>query len=102
MDGRDRITTKLFIGLLITSEVKMHLQNSPFWRNAKAMPNEEHLIEVRHRGKNYIGCYLKEEGIQLKDLKKMEIMVTTKIGAYLPQLSLSNDDCVVFPQLFIR
>jgi len=97
-----QVTAKLFVGFLINSEVKMHLNDSSAWRNAKAIPSDDTLIEVRHQGCDYIGYYLKNTIVMLMELKEHEKKAQNTLKSYCPQLPSQAYRFVTFSQLFIQ
>gem|GEM_PF-6038329 len=102
MNDCDRITTRIFLGVLISKEIQAALFMSAKWRNAKAMPSSEDLIDVRHGGDFYIGCYLPENRMLLTDIKNTEAFIGKKLALYAPSLESVEISCVVFPQLFVQ
>lgn len=98
----NHILAKLFVGFLISSEVKMHLNDSSSWQNAKAIPSDETLVEIRHQGNDYIGFYLKDTIIQLLQLKEYEEKAEKTLKSYCPQLPAKAYRFVIFSQLFIQ
>ena len=104
MQIQNRITAKLFIGFLLTSEVKMHLNQSPTWKKSQVGRSDEssELIEVRYEDHDYIGRYLKESKILLNDLKQYEQITTQQLQSYCPKLPMTSFKFSVFPQVFIQ
>lgn len=99
----ERVSIKLFAGILITSEIKMHLNQNSEWKNAQisAFHGSDDLIEVRHGKNEYIGCYLKER-ILLTEVTTYEEMVAEKLISYCPRLPRTSCQLYIFSQLFIH
>ena len=101
----DRVIIKLFGGILITSEIRMHLNQNFDWKNAQisAFHGSDDLIEVRHGKSEYIGGYL--DGItkiSIDELPKYEELTTEKLLKYCPRLPRTSCHFYVFSQLFIH
>lgn len=103
-DIDERVVVRLFAGILITSEIRMHLNQNSEWKNAEisAFHGSDDLIEVRHGKHEYIGCYLESHKILLSDLTRYEAMTTEKLLLYCPRLSRKSCHFHVFSQLFIH
>ncbi|MBA2727414.1 MAG: hypothetical protein H0U49_04495 [Parachlamydiaceae bacterium] len=100
----ERVTVRLFAGILITSEIRMHLNQNTDWKNAQiaAFHGSDDLIEVRHGKNEYIGCYLEGQKIQHSELPKFEKLTTDKLLKYCPRLPKSSCRFYVFSQLLIH
>lgn len=97
-------STKLFIGFLVTSELRMHLNNSQAWKNAQVTPDHANheLFEVHYAEQDYIGCYLTQEKLTLTTLAELEKQMTEKLTVYCPKLDYSRFKCYIFSQFFIH
>jgi hypothetical protein len=99
---KNKTSTKLFLGCLLTSELKMHLNSSSDWQNAKMEPQESCVLkEVLYENKKFIGFYLEEEKLTLKTLKEHECKLRTIIESFCHSLDSSKLKCSVFSQFFI-
>lgn len=100
----ERVNVKIFAGILITSEIRMHLNQNTDWKNAQisAFHGSDDLVEVRHGKNEYIGCYLEGQKILLENLPQFEILTTKKLLKYCPRLSETSCHFYVFSQLFIH
>ncbi|MDP1834846.1 MAG: hypothetical protein Q8K75_02860 [Chlamydiales bacterium] len=78
-----KITTKLFIGCHLTPDIRMTLNQSSAWKNAKISIDGE-LKEQRHHGKDYIGLFVHGEHITLPHLREAEGLVRNKLREYSP------------------
>lgn len=101
---KDRVTAKLFVGCIITSEVRMHLNQSVGWKTALIIPNGDFhdLKEVHFQDKDYIGVFSPATNITLKELKEFEKIVSDKLLEYCPELSVNSVKFCVFPQVFVK
>lgn len=103
-DCCERVKAKLFAGILLTSEVRMYLNDSSAWKQAviAAASGTDDLIEIKHLKKDYIGCYLAEDKVRLHELEKYMQFVTSKLEEYCPQLPKKAFRFRVFSQLLIN
>lgn len=104
MSDRDKVFAKLFIGVLITSEVKMHLNQSSAWQNAQVINDSEagELVAVRFHDNDYLGCYAKVDKLAFSELKSYEKHVFDKLQSYCPDLQLKTHIVYFFSQIFIH
>lgn len=104
IESRDRVVALLFAGVLITSEIRMHLNQSSSWKNAQisAFHGSDDLVEVRHGKSEYIGCHLKKNNITLLELREYEASIINKLLSYCPRLIKSSCKFHLFSQLLIR
>ena len=98
----NRIDVKLFIGCLLTSEIRLYLLQNIAWKQAKIDPSNHPLLEIQHEGKEYLGMYLPSRSASLKELKKIEEETLAAISSFCPQLNQGPVKLYVFPQLFIK
>ncbi|MEI8125974.1 MAG: hypothetical protein WCG42_09475 [Parachlamydiaceae bacterium] len=95
-----KVSIKIFLGCLITSEINMHLTYSINWKLAKIEPSNEMQL-VNYQGKEYIGCFLETSSCTMAICKKMESMVKQRLHDYCPEFETENLNVTVFPQVFI-
>lgn len=91
---------KFFVGCPLTSELRMHLKESPAWNQASVDP-EHKLIETRFQKQDYLGRYFEGEQLELKELRRMETEVREHLQHFCPKLNSERLGMVVFPQIFI-
>lgn len=98
-----KVTTRLFVGCAVTSELKMYLSQSIKWKhvNILATKNPEDLSIIHHHGKDYIGLYAQHDKITVAELEEIEKIIKQQIQIYCPQIEIQKVNSVVFPQLFI-
>ena len=97
MPPQNRLTVKLFIGFLLTSELRMHHKQSLKTKNVLA----HGLDQVRYRSKEYLGFYLPHENIPLAELKKIQEEVQKRLSIQCPTLQKEYLNIFIFPQLFV-
>lgn len=99
---QNQLIVKLFVGCVLTSEVRMHLHESPAWKQALIAPaHERDLVEIRFQGEQYLGRFVEKQELPLHELKTIEQQVRGSIQTYCPQLNLERLSCCVFPQIFL-
>lgn len=104
MEPKDRVNARLFAGILITSEIRMHLNQDCGWKNAQisAFHGSDDLVEMRHGKNEYIGCYLSTNKIPLAELRTYESLTIDKLLTYCPKLPRTSCKFFVFSQLLIH
>lgn len=102
-ESNESVSTKLFIGYLISQEVRMHLNNSSIWKEIQAFPKENthHLREVHHNNKSFIGAFLFSKTPSLEELKKTQSFVSSNLQSYCEKLNVESLKITIFPQIFL-
>jgi hypothetical protein len=100
-DLSNRITTKLFAGYLVTSELKMHLAQSKTYKQAK-INAEPDLVESHYHDKDYLGLYLPQSQIPFSELKNIETEISKKVEHYCPQFNTEQANLFIIPQVFVK
>lgn len=79
---------KLFVGFQITTELRMHLNQSIMWKKAQIVKEFEpnHLVEVRLQEISYMGKFLDEPAVHLSELQKHDVELHEKLHEYCPML----------------
>jgi hypothetical protein len=98
-----KVTTKLFAGFRISSEIRMHLNQSIQWKHATlltaSMPFS--LQRIPYQGKEYLGFYLKSHRLTVKELREFQDMIKQEVNQYCPDLEVETMTVFIFPQVFI-
>ena len=81
-----KLTTKLFIGCAITSDVRMALLQSAAYKQAKIGISDE-LKEQRYQNKDYLGLFLAGEKVTLQEVRTAEGHIRSKLREYCPLLN---------------
>ena len=98
-----KVTVKLFLGIQITSEIRMHLRQSLKWKESH-LHLETHtgyLIETHFQNNDYVGIFVAEERQPFEELKQLELAVRNLLLEYCPLANTEKMPLVVFPQVFI-
>ena len=98
-----RVKVKLFVGLLVNSEVRMHLNQSQQWKQDQVVRSSDgqELQVLRYQDKDYVGLVLEQEMMPLGQLKDKETWVREALERYCPELGVENMKVYVFPQIFL-
>ncbi|KIC74290.1 hypothetical protein DB42_BH00240 [Neochlamydia sp. EPS4] len=101
-DLKDGVNLKIFIGCLITSELRMHLNQSLLWKQNKIAPElNSALREIHFQDKDYIGIYPTTDKISLMALKEIEKEILQLLTTYCPLLPTEKIKILIFSQVFI-
>ena len=97
------IKTKIFLGLHLTTEVRIHLDQSLQWKQDRATsalsPNQ--IREIHHEGKDYIGLFVEKELPSLEDLNQVKCSVMQQMRKYCEELKVEKLKAALFPQVFL-
>ena len=98
-----KISSKLFVGCQITSEVRMHLNQSIQWKHAGIISTNSgvRLQQVHFHGKDYFGFYVADQMISLFALKELQQKIRQELKGYCPDLETETISVCVFPQVFV-
>lgn len=101
--SNEKISIRLFVGCLITSELRMHLNQSIEWKHLNIINNKDlkTLTEVPYKSKNYLGIYTDKLEMMLSDLKNTQASVEQLLKKICPQYPIENAGFVIFSQVFI-
>ena len=97
------ITTRIFVGVEMTSEVKMRLSHSHLWKDAQLVSgkNPGALKEIQYQNKSYVGRTMPYKEVTIKDLDGEITAVIQALSEYNPQLKIDKNNAIIFPQVFI-
>lgn len=97
----NRVQVKLFLGIAISSELRLQLSESSEWKQAKISHQSHDLIETHYQNKDYIGLFLTHEKVCLAELKLIEMKILQTLKLYCPKFSSEKCKVLVFSQVFI-
>lgn len=98
----NKIKFKIFIGCVISAELRMHLHQSALWKLAKIGPQDQKKLNETHfNQKDYIGFFLAQDRINLPELKVWESKILEELKAYCPHFPSEKIKVLVFSQVFI-
>ncbi len=90
---------RIFLGYIQTKEVKIHLNQSRNWKEAKLL-GKATLIVVQQQEKDYIGLFI-PSFMTYAELKEKEKEVKTELYVYCPKINLDKHSAYLFSQLFL-
>lgn len=100
-DLSTRVTTKLFAGYLLNSELRMHLNQSKTYKQDKIGSHQD-LNEVHYQEKDYFGIYLEQTMVAFDELKKLEESLRKRLDFYCPNFNNEHTTFFVLPQVFVK
>lgn len=97
--SHSQVSVKLFVGCLITSEIRMHLKKSHAWKEATI--ESRALAETTFHKKKYLGRFLSQEPVSLHDLRIFVQDMKQILHAYCHELPMDTFTFFTFSQVFI-
>lgn len=102
IEVENRVKFKLFVGIQISAELRLLLNLSHEWKQAKiTSPKGDDLIEAHYHDKDYIGLFLSSEKTCVNELKLIELQIFQKLKNYCPKFSSEKIKILVFSQVFV-
>lgn len=98
-----RISVRLFIGCLATSEIKLLLDKSHRWKEANIMRQggAKNLTLLPHEGKDFLGLFAEESELSLSEIEDLGKLIRREFQDYCPSYDTDKIKIVLFPQVFI-
>lgn len=93
------IHVKIFIGFWQQGELKMHLNHSHLWKEAKLFQNQG-FVETQFQGREYIGKFI-ESSLFYNQVKEQEQELRRQLREYCPKLNVDKQVIYLFPQIFL-
>lgn len=102
-DLQNRLTLKLFLGVSLTSELKLLLSQSSSWKQSQIGPKSECYVfeEIHYHEKDYLGFYLPQEQVTLQELRELKGELKNRLQGYVPKYELDSLKVYVFSQIFV-
>lgn len=99
----EKLTVKLFAGIFLTSEIRLHLKQSFAWKLVSMNPDKTilRLVETHYKSQDFIGFFLPEPSTTIDQLRQAERFVLTTFHSYCPEIALESLSLIIFPQVFI-
>lgn len=92
------VQIRIFIGLQQNSEMKMHLNRSAAWKEAKLL-GHVNITEIQDQDKEYIGQFVPSL-LTCAQLRKIEAEIKSQLQLYCPKLNLDKRRSYLLSQLF--
>lgn len=96
------VTAKLFLGMLLTPDIKNALAHNHDWQAGAFLGSEEgrKLIVVHYQNREYLGVHI-DHSITLNELKIHLLFCIDQYKHYFPALSSESFKPTIFSQIFI-
>lgn len=98
------ITVKMFVGGLLTAEIKMHLDKSQEWKQISIIPKElreAQIQQIHFQNKDYLGYFLTDDSIAINELQNVKSAIYSFLKKTCPKFQIDTFKVYVFPQVFI-
>lgn len=95
---------RLFIGYPISLDLRMRLNISKAWRNSRlniALSSEEP-IEVTHQDVVYLGFFMDDSFVPLKDVEETAFKIQSALHMYCTDYSPELTHICCFAQTFVQ
>lgn len=93
------IQLRIFMGIIQNKEVKLHLNQSNTWKEAKF--EESELSTVQWKDKEYLGIFIPSQ-LNFSQLKEKEAFIKVKLHFFCPKLKLDEHSVFLFSQVFLN
>lgn len=98
----NKVVVKLFAGIPVKPELKLQLQQSGSWNQARVLSGDERdVIELHYQGRDYIGNFLSQAKPTLADVQSSDAHIRQCIARYCPNYSMNEISVHIFPQVFV-
>lgn len=101
MKPQHKVSIKLFLGVLITSELRMHLNSSVAWKHAAIDRQPDAPIETQYQDHKYLGIHLECDAAPLKHFHELYSKIQDSIARYCPEFNNDQLKPYILPQIFI-
>ncbi len=88
-----KVATQLFVGCMITPDIRIAMNQSKTWRQAQIGVSDE-LKEQPYQGKDYLGTFVSGQQIPLPQIDQVEKTVRERLRHYCP--SINSDAVAVY------
>lgn len=97
------ISVKLFVGCMITPDLRLQLNQNTDWQRMIAFPdsNTDKVQELHYQDKDYFGKFLKEAQPTLAEIRSAEKVIRSAIENYCPSTDASSIKLQLFSQIFL-
>ncbi len=98
------INIKIFFGCKLDSKLKLLLNESIAWKNAKieGQANQSAWVETRHDGSDYLGIFLPSNPLKFSELKTVQTSFLSNLQLYSSEIDTKSIKLVLFPKVFIK
>lgn len=96
-----QLTSKIFYGFEVTSEINMYLKENILWKNAQVEKPQGGFCRIRYQGKDYVGAYHGHTLVALQQIRNMESQLREKLAFFCPKVNCDNKPIFIFAQTFV-
>lgn len=96
------IHLKLFAGFSVTSELRMHINSSPEWKEHQIIEKGVGLTLIPFEGKNYLGIYIEPAIFSLDQINELEKILMSSLKQFFPKYQPKALNLYFFTQAFIQ
>ncbi len=96
-----KMTVRIFVGVALSTEIEIKLNQSKLWKEASFHPSCESLMKVHFQGKDYLGRYLAYNEVTVKDLKEAEKQMLDTLHKYSSEINIDKIESFTFPQVLV-
>ncbi len=93
------IQVRIFLGFLQDKELKIHLNQSSSWQEAK-MLSQSDLLETNWQDNDYLGLFIPSYS-SCAQIKGKEQEIRDQLHLFCPKLNLDKHSIYLFAQLFL-
>lgn len=93
------VLNKIFLGFLQNGELKMHLNQSPLWKETKLLQVSA-FSEVHFENQHYVGTFI-QSPCDYSQLKEYELELRQHLQRHCPKLNADKQPLYLFLQLFL-
>ena len=103
-ESASQLTTCLFLGIRLTPDVGMALNQSSEWAQDQISAPTEGvaLKKQRFQGKEYLGVTLDSSAVITEDLFQLEKEIRTQVAHYCPKLNGNGLRMYTFAQVLVH
>lgn len=100
----NRVTSKIFIGVELTMDMKINLNRNPEWKQLTVVKDDtnENLLVVRYDDKEFVGKYIHSPMLTMEAVREQSKAVGTLLESFLPEYNIDALKMNLFPQIFVK
>ena len=90
---------KLFIGILLTPDIKLLLQKNSEWKKHQIVAKPDMLKVIPYDTKEYLGLYFKGDNIPWDEIASKSDLIRASLERFLPDVRSDKLKIMLFNQL---
>lgn len=92
---------KLFIGILLTPDLKLLLEKNSDWKKHRIVAGPEMLRITPYNSKEYLGIYFEGDNIPWDEIASKTNLVRTSLDIFFPDVRTDKLKIMLFNQLML-